>query len=130
MSPRRFLLPLFACVVLLVTSCATSQPVRNLASDASLIKPGQTSSQEVIHLIGEPDQRQAGGNGQETWIYHEKETSWVKKAPLVGRLFNPHKEESLTLVIRDNVVASSRYGSLAYNKPGWDKDFDWQGDKK
>jgi len=125
MSPRRFFLPLLACAVLFLASCA-GQPVRNLASDAALIKPGQTSSQEVLRLIGEPSERQAGDNGEERWIYREKETSWLKTAPLVGRLFNPRKEETLAVVIRDNVVFSARYGSLAYSRPSWNKDFDWQ----
>jgi len=129
MSPRRFFLPLLTCAVLFLASCAGT-PVRNLASDASLIKAGQTTSQELIGLIGEPDERQTGKDNQEIWIYHEKETSWLKTAPVIGRLFNPRKEESLIVSIRDNVVFSSRYNSLAYNQPSWDKDFDWQGDKK
>jgi len=129
MSPRRFFLPLLTCAVLCLTSCA-GQPVRNLASDASLLKPGQTSSQETLRLLGEPNERHAGGNGEETWIYREKETSWFKKTPGIGRFFNPRMEESLTVVIRDNMVFSADYGSLAYNKPRWDKDFKWQGDQK
>lgn len=129
MSPRRFFLPLVACAVLFLSSCS-SHPVRNLASDASLLKPGQTSSQETLRLIGEPNERHADGKGQETWIYREKETSWFKKSPVIGRFLNPRKEESLTVVMHDNVVFSANYGSLAYNKPTWDKDFSWQGEKK
>ena len=127
MSPRRFSLVLI-CATLFFASCA-GQPVRNLASDAALIKQGETSSEEVLRLIGPPDQRQVKNN-QETWTYHEQETSKLKTAPVIGRLFNPRKEESLVLVIRDNIVFSARYGSLAYNQPDWDKDFDWQGGKK
>ncbi|HBT97712.1 MAG TPA: hypothetical protein DEB25_08840 [Desulfobulbaceae bacterium] len=129
MSLRCFLLLALSCAVLFLASCAGT-PVRNLASDASLIKPGQTSGQELIGLIGDPDEYQTGRDGEKIWIYHEKETSWLKTAPVVGRLFNPRKEESLIVVIRDNVVFSARYSSFAYDQPGWDKDFDWQGDKK
>ena len=129
MSPRLFFLPLLACAVLFLASCA-GQPVRNLASDAALIKAGETSAQELVRLIGEPDERQAGGNNQETWIYHEKEKSWLKTKPLISRLFKPRKEESLTVVIHDNVVFTARYGSFAYDEQHWAKDFDWQRDKK
>ena len=130
MSPRRFFLPIVACVLLFLASCA-GEPVRNLASDASLIKAGQTSRQELVNLLGEPDERHKGKDNQETWIYHEKETSWLKTAPVVGRLFGPRKEESLVVSIRDNVVFSARYNSFAYDQQRWNKDFDWQqGDKK
>ena len=130
MSPRRIFLPIVACTLLFLTSCAGT-PVRNLASDAALIKAGETSRRELLNLLGEPDERQIGRDKQETWIYHEKETSWLKSTPVVGRLFSPRKEESLVVSIRDNVVFSARYNSFAYDQQRWNKDFDWQqGDKK
>jgi hypothetical protein len=129
MSSRLFSLPMFVCAVLFLASCA-GQPVRNLASDATLIKPGQTSGPELIRLIGEPDERQAGSGNEETWIYREKETSWLRTAPVTSRLFKPRKEQTLTVIVRDNVVFSARYGALAYDQPRWDKDFKWQEGKK
>jgi hypothetical protein len=125
MPPRRFFLPIFVCAVLLLASCA-GPPVRNLASDASMIKAGQTSRQELSQLLGEPDERQTGANGQEIWIYHEKEKSRIKTAPLIGRLFTPRREETLTVVIHDNVVFSAQYGAFAYERERWNNDFNWQ----
>jgi hypothetical protein len=130
MPPRRFFLPIFVVAVLLLASCAGGPPVRNLASDAAMIKAGQTSRQELTQLLGEPDQRQPGAKGQEIWIYHEKEKSRIKTAPVVGRLFTPRREETLTVVIRDNVVFSSQYGAFAYDQQSWNNDFDWQKGKK
>jgi len=129
MPPRRFLLPILVCAVLLLASCA-GQPVRNLASDAAMIKAGQTSRQELSQLLGEPDERQTGDGGQEIWIYREKEKSRLKTAPVIGRLFSPRREETLTVVIRDNVVFAAQYGAFAYDQQRWKNDFDWQKDKK
>ncbi|MDR3090517.1 MAG: hypothetical protein LBU39_12000 [Desulfobulbaceae bacterium] len=129
MPPRRLFLSLLICVVVFLASCAGT-PMRNLASDAAMIKSGKTTSQDLARMIGEPDERKPGDAGREIWVYREKETSRLKTAPLIGRLFNPRKEEMLTIDIRDGVVFSARYGAVGHDPKPWSDDFDWQGDEK
>ena len=123
-SPSRYAVCL-VFFLLLLTAC-TGRPVRNLASDAALIKAGQSSRQDVLAYLGDPDEQLQEEGGREQWIYHEKEKSKLKTTPVVGKFFNPKKEETLTVILQGDAVLSSFYGAFAFEQKKWADDFDWQ----
>jgi hypothetical protein len=131
MPLRRLFLPILILTgALFCLAACGGAPVRNLASDAAMIKAGETSRQELLQMLGQPDQRRAGNDREEILVYHEKETSRLKATPLVGRLLSPRREATLTVVIRDDVVFSARYGAIAYDEQRWSDDFKWQREGK
>ena len=62
---------------LLLGGCQSKQ-VRHLASDASLIKPGQSTLQDVQRYLGEPDNRREVGPGVTEYVYYEESAGDVR----------------------------------------------------
>jgi len=119
------------CVLFAVTVLAGcyGKPVRHLASDAALIKVGESNRNDVLTYLGEPDEQVVLGGGAEQWVYREYEDNIVKNAPLVGKYFGKPDYGTVTLKIQDNVVTECTYGSWESDSRDWEDDFDWQEDK-
>jgi hypothetical protein len=106
------------------------KPVRHLASDAALIKVGESTRNDVLTYLGEPDEQVVLGGGAEQWVYREYEENIVKKAPLVGKYFGKPDYGTVTLKIQDNVVTECVYGSWESDNRDWADDFGWQEEKE
>lgn len=122
-----------SCFVLFLAAVALSgcygKPVRHLASDAALIKVGESNRNDVLTYLGEPDEQVVLGGGVERWVYREYEDSVVKKAPVVGKYFGKPNYGTVTLLIRGDVVAECTYGGWESDSRDWADDFDWQEEK-
>ncbi len=113
-----------AAVILLMTGCYQA-PIRHLASDASLIKAGN-SRQDVLLLLGEPDTQQNLADGSEEWIYYEERLSTMQKMPLVGEAFSADGYGLIRIILNDGVVSSCEYSSFRKDELGWEDDYSWQ----
>ena len=58
-QPMKRAIPILL-LTLCLSSCASSTPVRHLASDAALIQPGQTTLAELHQYLGEPKDLKLG----------------------------------------------------------------------
>ncbi len=116
---------LILSTVLILSGCYTT-PVRHLASDVGLIEVGQSSREEVLTFLGEPDDQEVIGEGVEKWTYREYESSMVKSAPLVGKYFGPKNYGTVTVIIKNDVVVKCVYGAYDHKEFDWADDFDWQ----
>ena len=84
---------LFCLAALLLSGCV-HQPVRHLASDASLITPGRSTKTDVLTYLGDPDERQENGSELERWLYYEEQLSCRAANILRGEMVWPQERQS------------------------------------
>ncbi len=102
---------LLVLILLGLTACATRpHQVRHLASDISLITPG-SSAQEVRAVLGPPDLRRPGVDGEE-WIYLEHRQSRMHRIRWVGNWLGHESFHLVVVILRDNLVQTAVYRSL------------------
>jgi len=123
-SMRRFTVLLAAVLLFMALPGCYNHSVRHLTSDVGLIKTGETTRQEALALLGEPDSTRMVSATTEEWAYHEEETSLLQKAPLVGGAFSPQGYKTVVLTLKGDIVTAARF--VAYDKD----EFDWKDDYK
>lgn len=125
--------PVFYGLVLLlalVLAGCSGTPTRHLVSDVCMIKAGQTSRQEVLTLMGEPDSKRMVSPGVEEWVYYEEDRSMMQDTPLVGGAFDADGYNMVRMVITDDTVASCRYSGFESDEFDWRDDYSWQKTEK
>lgn len=123
-SMRRFAALLTVVLLFMAMPGCYNHPVRHLASDVGLIKAGETTRQEVLALLGDPDSTRMVSATTEEWIYHDEDKSLLQKTPVVGGAFSSKGYKMVVLTLNGDLVTAARYD--AYDKD----EFDWQGDYK
>ena len=93
-------------------SCSSRKTVRHLASDAILIVPQLSTSDEVISLLGQPDQRRKIAGETEEWIYFQTKKSFLRKTPYVGAKFGSADFDLIVVHLKAGLVTSSTYRQL------------------
>ncbi|MCF8056760.1 MAG: hypothetical protein K9K37_08985 [Desulfocapsa sp.] len=121
--------PLFFVTILLLglsmTACS-GKPTRHLVSDVCMIKSGQTSRQEVLQLMGEPDSKRMLGPDTEEWVYYEEARATMQDAPLVGGAFDPDGYNMVVVTLSGNTVTTCRYSGFEEDEFDWQDDYSWQ----
>jgi hypothetical protein len=74
--------------------------------------PESTTKAEVLSFLGEPDQRQAQSEGNETWYYYKKNESFLKKLPLLGGQLGSSDYETVTVSFVGEQVRTCIYRQL------------------
>ena len=100
---------ILAAVVLVLSGCY-NKPVRNLASDAALIKVGQSTRDDVLAYLGEPDDQQTDAGGVEKWLYTEQTATTLEKAPVVGKYFGSPAIGRVVVTLKGDRVVGCVYG--------------------
>ena len=95
-----------------IPSCLSRNNVRHLASDAILIVPQLSTSDEVISLLGQPDQRRKIAGGTEEWIYFQTKQSFLRKTPYIGTKFGSADFDLIVIHLNAGLVTSSTYRLL------------------
>ncbi|MBU0961929.1 MAG: hypothetical protein KKD01_13470 [Proteobacteria bacterium] len=104
--------------------------VRHLASDVCMIKAGQTSRQEVLELMGEPDSKRMVAPSTEQWVYYEEDKSSLQAAPVVGGTFDPNGYHMVVITLSGDTVSTCRYSAYDEDEFDWQDDYSWQEIKK
>lgn len=112
-------------VLLLIAGCY-SKPVRHLASDASLIKKGESSRQEVLRYLGEPDGQRTVAPGVEEYVYFENVRNTVQRAPIVGSWMGVEGYETLIVTFTGDLVTDLEFRTFKEKDREWADDFTWQ----
>jgi len=123
--PRLLLSVLVWMILLLVIGCS-SKPARHLAADAALIKPGQSTVEEVIRYLGEPDDRQPLGPGTEQFIYTQDRLSTLARVPYVGSWLGDRESEKLVITIHNGVVTRCEFHQHNEKDRDWADDISWE----
>lgn len=118
---------LLACfIMLLVLGGCSSHPIRHLASDASLIKPGVSSKDEVLTFLGDPDAQQMISTSVERWIYYEETETISQQMPYLGKLFSAQGYSQIVVTFEGDTVTECRYSSFDSDEFDWTDDYSWQ----
>ncbi len=87
----------------------SSPPLRNLASDASLVHKGFSTAKEIRELLGPPDKIINKANGLQDWYYYNLQTSSIRKIPFLGKKLAKEKLEILRITFSKDLVIDCQY---------------------
>ena len=109
---RQTLFFLSFLVLFSLYGCFNSKPVRHLSSDVCLLIPNMTTKEEVLRLIGQPNQRLTSQQGQETWYYYNAKKSLLRKTPYVGDKLGNENFDLVTVTFTGDRVVTCVYRAL------------------
>jgi len=95
-------------LLVLLSGCYT-KPVRHLASDASLVKAGESTRAEVLQYLGEPNGRRTVAPGVEELVYHEDKRNLLQRSPVVGSMLDAEGYELLIITLTGDLVTGSEF---------------------
>jgi hypothetical protein len=124
---RSFLLVMFT--LLMLCGCSSNHPVRHLAADASLIKPGITTMKEVVFLLGQPDGRRTVSPGVEEYVYHADQKGAFSGLPVVGSWVGNKGYEMIVITVNGELVTDCQFRTFNEDDQDWVNDFTWQSAK-
>jgi len=119
-------LSFFMLAFLALAGGCSFKPVRHLASDAALIKPGESTRKDVLRYLGEPDGRRTVGPGLEEYLYAETRKGQLGGLPLVGRLVDPASQEMVVVTLNGGQVTACEFRLLQKNDLTWREDAQWE----
>jgi hypothetical protein len=103
-----------------------SKQVRHLASDAALIKPGQTTVKEVQKYLGEPDGRREVAPGVSEFVYYQDRPGMFGGMPVLGSMTGPSGYEMIIVTIDKDVVTNCEFRNFNQSDRKWAEDFTWE----
>jgi hypothetical protein len=89
-------------------ACCSGTPRRYLASEASLINPGQTRA-DVLDTLGPPDISRENSAGEEELYYCEVHSHFWQRIPLLGRHLGQKHAEALQILLKSDQVVKTKY---------------------
>ena len=116
---------LFCFILLLFTGCY-SKPVRHLASDATLIKPGQSTVQDMLKYLGEPDGRREISPGVNEYIYHADRPGFLGTMPVVGSMTGSSGYEMIVVLVENDIVTHCEFRNFNKSDRRWMNDHTWK----
>ncbi|WP_446009495.1 outer membrane protein assembly factor BamE domain-containing protein [Candidatus Electrothrix sp.] len=99
---QRVIFLLFAALLFLV-GCS-SKPVRHLASDAALVKPGISTREDVVRYLGEPDRRRTLSPNMEEYVYYNERKGFLGGLPFIGEQLDPSSYEMILVILDGDTV--------------------------
>ncbi|MDR2551336.1 MAG: hypothetical protein LBD10_14170 [Desulfobulbus sp.] len=117
-------LSVLLCTLLLLGGCHSKQ-VRHLASDAALIKPGQTTAKEMQKYLGEPDGRREVAPGVSEYVYFENRPGIFGSMPVLGSMTGPAGYEMIVVTVSNDVVTNCEFRNFNQSDRKWREDFTW-----
>lgn len=118
-------LVLLLALCLLFSGCSNRQ-VRHLASDASLVKAGESSRREVLLYLGEPDVVRTVAPGTEEMVYHADRTGLLGRAPLFGGSLDEAAYETVIITLQGDLVTNCEFRSYNADEDDWSEDVEWE----
>ena len=120
---RHTLLLLLAALFLLC-GCHAKQ-IRHLASDAALIKPGESTIRDVQKYLGEPKGRRDVSPGVVELVYYEDRPGFFGNTPVLSSLTGPTGYEMIVVTLKNDQVTDCEFRTFHKNDRKWVEDFTW-----
>lgn len=117
---------LIILAILLALSGCQSKQVRHLASDASLIKPGQTTRDEVKRYLGEPNGHRSISPGVEEYVYYEDLPGFMGHTPVISSWVDAAGYEMIIITLKDDLVTNCEFRTFSEADQEWVDDFTWE----
>ena len=125
MNTSKSFLFILALSVCLLSGCYVN-PVRHLAADIALVQVGQSTREEVLIFLGDPDEQQVLENGTEKWLYTQATKSGFEKTPLLGKYLGTPEVNRAVISFTNGIVTGSVFSSNDEDDLDWANDFSWQ----
>lgn len=116
---------LVMCVLLILLGGCSSRQVRHLASDASLIRPGTSTVNDVLLYLGEPDGRRTVSPGVQEYVYHEDKKRGFGRAPVIGSWMSADGYEMIIITLTGDLVTGCEFRTFSEADQNWVDDFTW-----
>lgn len=117
-------------LMMLMTACLLAgcyiTPVRHLAADIALVQVGQSTREDVLIFMGDPDDQQVLEGGIERWLYTQKKKSTVEKTPVVGKYLGSPEINRVVITFTNGIVTDSKFSSNDEDDLDWADDYSWQ----
>ena len=113
-------------ILLFLLSGCYSKPVRHLASDAALIKPGQSTVNDVQRYLGEPNGHREISPGVVEYVYYENRPGFLGTAPVVGKWVDPVGYEMIIITLEKDLVTNCEFRTFNEADKDWVDDFTWE----
>ncbi|MFT5697191.1 MAG: hypothetical protein ACI8ZB_000039 [Desulforhopalus sp.] len=101
-------------------------PVRHLAADIALVQVGQSTREDVLIFLGDPDEQQVISAGVEKWLYTQTKKSTVEKTPFLGKYLGVPEVNLVVITFTNGIVSDTAFSSDDKDELGWADDFSWQ----
>ena len=125
MKTSRCYVVLLALTVCLLSGCYIN-PVRHLAADIALVQVGQSTREDVLIYLGDPDEQQVLEDGTEKWLYTQAKKSGFEKTPLLGKYLGSPEINRAVITFANGIVTDSLFSSNDEDDLNWADDFSWQ----
>ena len=116
--------------ILLFSACFLSgcyiTPVRHLAADIALVQVGQSTREDVLIFLGDPDEQQVLASGVEKWLYTQTKTTAVEKTPFLGKYLGHPEVNRVVITFTNGIVTGSTFSSNDKDDLDWANDYSWQ----
>ncbi len=101
------------CSLVLIASfvlfACTSTPVKYYASDACLVKKGETTKKDILALFGQPDTVENRPDGSENWYYYNVKEKLIDRIPYVREKFPQKEIEIIKVEFAGEIVSTCYY---------------------
>ena len=104
-------LVILAALFMGLAGCAKKN-VRHLASDVCLVTPEQTTKEQVLSYLGQPDEQYEMAEGGEIWIYYDVRKDILRNTPYVGDRIGEQKYEMVKVQFGEDIVKTCIYRLL------------------
>ncbi|OEU58561.1 MAG: hypothetical protein BA862_04050 [Desulfobulbaceae bacterium S3730MH12] len=121
---------LFLLAAVFVLSGCYNKPVRHLASDAALLKIGESSSEDVLIYLGDPDEQKSLADGVEKWLYKKKDMNFFERIPYAGKYIGAPEYSQVVVTIANGIVTGVTFYQSDEDDLDWADDYSWQEKKK
>ncbi len=111
-------------------SGCSSKPTRHLVSDVAMISAGNTSREEVLKLMGDPDSKRMLNADVEEWVYYEEKSATLEGTPLFDGVFDPEGYDMVLITFSGDIVKTCHYRGHDDDEFDWKDDYSWQDIKK
>ena len=129
-SFRPFFFLFFLSFFVVALNACSSTPTRHLVSDVAMISAGNTSREEVIKLMGDPDSKRMVDADTEEWVYYEERAATLGGTPLFDGVFDSDGYEMVLITFSGDVVKTCNYRGHDDDEFDWRDDYSWQEIKK
>ena len=111
-------------------SGCSSKPTRHLVSDVAMISAGNTSREEVLKLMGDPNSKRMLNADVEEWVYYEEKSATLEGTPLFDGVFDPEGYDMVLITFSGDIVKTCHYRGHDDDEFDWKDDYSWQDIKK
>ncbi|MDH3332151.1 MAG: hypothetical protein OEL68_07490 [Desulfobulbaceae bacterium] len=113
MHKKVYVMAVAICLALfMVMAGCAKKNVRHLASDVCLVTPEETTKEQVLTYLGQPDEQYEMAEGGETWIYYDVKKTALRDTPYIGDKIGDKKYEMVKVMFAGDIVRTCVYRLL------------------